>query len=66
MMNTWLAQRAGEEAGSFSAQARAWAEANGIVRGDGSGAKLYKSFGTREQITVFLYRLYQLLKQEQG
>lgn len=56
MENYWkmLAQR---EPSAWSAEARAWAEENGLIVGDGSGKKQYKAFVTREQMAVFLKRL---------
>ena len=52
-----LAQR---EPADWSAEARAWAEKNGLIVGDGNGNKQYKSFVTREQLAVFLKRLREL------
>ena len=57
MMERWLEQRAGQEPGAFSAEARAWAEGIGLIKGDTAGRKQYKSFCTREQLMTFLYRL---------
>lgn len=56
-MESWLTQRAGQEASAFSAEARAWAESCGLIRGDEQGRMQYKSFCTREQLMTFLYRL---------
>ena len=49
-----LAQR---EPADWSAEAREWAEKNGLIVGDGNGNKQYRSFVTREQLAVFLKRL---------
>lgn len=57
MMEQWLERRAGQEPGAFSAEARAWAEQIGLIKGDTTGRKQYKSFCTREQLMTFLYRL---------
>lgn len=57
MMEQWLERRAGQEPGAFSAEARAWAERIGLIKGDAAGRKQYKSFCTREQLMTFLYRL---------
>ena len=55
MMNVWLAGRAKEQPGDWSAEARSWAESNGIVTGD-EGGKRYKSFITREEAAVMMER----------
>lgn len=60
MMEQWLERRAGQEPGAFSAEARAWAEQNGLIKGDMAGRKQYKSFCTREQLMTFLYRLWNM------
>ena len=60
MMEQWLERRAGQEPGAFSAEARAWAEQNGLINGDMAGRKQYKSFCTREQLMTFLYRLWNM------
>ena len=54
LMDGWLARRAGQDPAAWSAQARSWAEALGLVTGD---AKRYKSFATREETVQMLYRL---------
>ncbi len=59
MMEVWLRQRAEEAPSDYSAQARAWAEAAGILFGDSQGRKQYRSFCTREQMMTFLYRFFQ-------
>ena len=51
-----LAQR---EPASWSAEARAWAEQAGLIAGDETGNKQYKSFLTREQLVVLLRRFAQ-------
>lgn len=56
MMNVWLSQQAGKEPGEWSAEARAWAEKNGIMTGTGAGNS-YCAPATREQVMMFLYRL---------
>lgn len=57
MMDSWLARRAQREPGSWSAQARAWSEAQGLVAGNSAGAKRYQSFATREETVQMLYRM---------
>ena len=56
MMDAYLAERAKQEPGSWSADDRAWAESAGIIQGDAGGAKRYKSFITREEAAVMLHR----------
>lgn len=51
-----LAQR---EPAPWSAEARAWAEQTGLIAGDETGNKQYKSFLTREQLVVLLRRFAQ-------
>jgi len=48
-----LAQRAPAD---WSAEARAWAEKNGLIAGDEAGNKQYRSFLTREQMAVLMQR----------
>ena len=43
----------------WSAEARAWAEHTGLIAGDETGNKQYKSFLTREQLVVLLRRFAQ-------
>lgn len=45
------------EPSDYSAEARAWAEEKGIIRGNAQGQKQYKMLCTREQMIVFLKRL---------
>lgn len=60
MMGVYLSQQAKMEPASWSAEARAWAEKYGIMRGTGSGMA-YLSWCTREQMVEFLYRFYNSL-----
>ena len=62
MMNTYLNQLAQQEPGDWSAEQRQWAESIGLIAGDGSGKMQYKMFTTREQMVVFMRRLYELVK----
>ena len=66
MMNVWLEQRAERGPAEFSEEAREWAENTRVILGDSSGRKQYKSFCTREQALVFLYRMRNALKRELG
>ena len=61
MVESWLARQGQREPGDWSAEERAWAEAGGILRGNG-GDKRYGGFATREELAVALYRLYRLDK----
>lgn len=60
LADAWLESRAGlapsiqTEEGQ---EARTWAESGGIILGDTRGRKQYRSFCTREQVLLFLYRL---------
>ena len=58
MMNVYLTQLATKEASPWSAEARAWCEANGIINGDASGNKMYKKYLTREEMAAIVYRLH--------
>lgn len=62
LMDSYLARRAQLEPGQWSAPARAWAEGQGIVAGDGDGSFRYRAFTTREETVQMLY---QLSKQEE-
>lgn len=57
MMDAYLAKQAKKEPDSWSAEARKWAEAKGIVTGDGSGSKRYKALPTKEEVVQLLYNL---------
>lgn len=57
MMATYQAQQAAREPSDWSAEARAWAEQCGIIKGDAAGRMQYKAPCTREQMVVFLKRL---------
>ena len=59
MMNVWLAEQAAKEPSAWSAEARKWAEENGIIKGTGAGMS-YLASCTREQMVEFLYRMYKL------
>ena len=52
-----LNQLGQEEPADWSQSARAWAEREGIVSGDGQGEKRYRAFSTREETVQMLYRL---------
>lgn len=56
MMNNWIAEQAKKEPSNWSAEARAWAEKNGLISGDGTGNKMYKKLLNREELVSVLYR----------
>ncbi|MCI1999540.1 MAG: glycoside hydrolase family 25 protein [Clostridia bacterium] len=58
MMNTYLSSLKTEEPADWSKEARTWAESNNIIAGDENGNKQYKNFVTREQLMLFLMRLF--------
>lgn len=57
MMDRWLARRRAMPAGDWSEKERAWMEEMGLIRGNGEGSMAYRSFCTREEIAVMIYRL---------
>lgn len=57
MMDKWLAQRAAEPASDWSEKERTWMEEMGLIRGDETGNRSYKSFCTREELAAVIYRL---------
>ena len=58
-MDQYLSGLAAQEPSAWSADARAWAESNGIIQGDDQGRKKYKSNVTREELVQMLYRALQ-------
>jgi poly(3-hydroxyalkanoate) synthetase len=56
MMDAWIAEQAQKEPGSWSAEAREWAENAGLIAGDTNGKKMYKKNLTREELVTVLYR----------
>lgn len=66
MMNTWINEQAKKNPGTYSAEARTWAESNGLINGDTSGNKMYKKFITREEFVVVLNRLMTNIKKGIG
>lgn len=63
-MDLWLAQRSAAAPADISEEARRWAEDNGIVTGFPDGSRQYKSYCTREQLVLMLYRFWTLLHSE--
>ena len=62
-METYLKTLAQQQPAHWSAEARAWAEAAGLIAGDETGNRQYRSFLTREQLAVLLYRYAKLTGQ---
>lgn len=62
MMNTYLSGLKDEKPSDWSKDAREWAEKNNIIAGDENGNMNYKGFVTREQLVVFLMRLFNKVK----
>lgn len=60
MMEDYLSRLAQEAPSDWSEDAREWAEAAGLIKGDENGDKQYKMFVTREQMAVFMKRLHEL------
>lgn len=58
MMNNYLISLALKDPSDWSKEAREWCEANGIIKGDEHGNKMYKKYMTREEIATVLYRLH--------
>lgn len=61
MMAVWMDQQAAKAPSAWSAEARAWAEQNGIVKGTGEGGMEYKRPVTREEMVEMLYRLSKII-----
>lgn len=58
MMNVWIADSANKQPGEWSAEARNWATANGLVQGDEQGRQMWKKNMTREEFVTVLSRLF--------
>ncbi len=56
MYKVWADKVRKKEPGEWSKDAREWAEKAGIIVGDETGDKHYKSFTTREELVQILYR----------
>ena len=65
-MEAYLKALAQRDPADWSAEARAWAEAAGLIAGDETGNKQYRSFLTREQFAVLLHRYAKLTGQEKA
>lgn len=60
-MDHWLTQQAAESPSSGSREARLWAEDLGLISGYSDGSKRYRSYCTREQVILILYRFWKHL-----
>lgn len=56
-MRNYLRRLAAKAPNAWSGEARAWAEAAGIIQGDPSGQMQYQKFCTREELIQILYAL---------
>ncbi len=56
-MNRWLTELADQEPSAWSAEARAYCEGKGIIKGGANGQKRYKAFCTREELAQMLYNM---------
>lgn len=61
MAERYLTERAAAKPSAWSADARAWAEENGLIEGDGTGERQYGAFVTREQAAALMQRLARLM-----
>ena len=57
MMDNYLERKATENPSAWSAEARAYCEKQGIIKGDAKGKKRYKAFCTREELAQMLYNM---------
>lgn len=60
--NNKVNERTDSEPQDWSREAVEWAVANGIIFGDGNGNLMLREPCTREQVMVFLYRMYQAMQ----
>lgn len=60
--NNKVNERTDSEPQEWSREAVEWAVANGIIFGDGTGNLMLREPCTREQVLVFLYRMYQAMQ----
>jgi GH25 family lysozyme M1 (1,4-beta-N-acetylmuramidase) len=58
MMDNYLSGLKSKSPADWSKDSREWAEKNGLISGDENGNKQYENFVTREQLIVFLKRLF--------
>lgn len=60
--NNKVNERTDSEPQDWSREAVEWAVANGIIFGDGTGNLMLREPCTREQVLVFLHRMYQAMQ----
>ena len=60
IIKEYEASKTEQNPGGWSAEARAWAEQNGIITGFGNGKMGYQAPCTREMAVAFLHRLWNL------
>lgn len=60
--NNKVNERTDSEPQEWSREAVEWAVANGIIFGDGTGNLMLREPCTREQVLVFLHRMYQAMQ----
>lgn len=61
-MAVYLKEVAAKEPDDWSLKARVWAESENLILGDTKGKKNYKSSVTREEMVMFMKRLFDLIK----
>ena len=64
LMDNWLQRQGAAAPSEWSQEARTWAEENGIINGNDKGQKMYRSFCTREQLAVILFRIVKQLSRK--
>lgn len=57
MVEAYMSERGKKEPGTWSGQARKWAEENGYISGDAAGNKNYRKYLTREEAVQLLYNI---------
>lgn len=62
MVNEIKDKRTDSEPQEWAAEAVEWAVENGIIYGDGDGNLMLRETCTREQMIVFLYRMFRLIQ----
>ena len=63
-MKDFISSMAGKQPGNWSTKERKWAEENKIIHGVSENNYQYASYCTREQMVVFLHRLYELVDEK--
>lgn len=55
-MEQYMNELAVKEPSAWSKEDREWAEKHGIIQGDTTGKKKYRSFVTKEELAAMLHR----------